>query len=113
MEKDLIYQVGFIIHAKAQDGEFDIERAVNNIVRTVEADPRCEVLTSMQGGGLHSYWEGRSTTSKEENVEEKIHVEFTREEFEHIMLYKEMCEATSAKAAILNAVSIALDDDCK
>ena len=59
MEKDLIYHVSFIIHAKAKDGEFDIENAVDNIVRTVEADPRCEVLTSAKGGGLRSYWEGR------------------------------------------------------
>lgn len=67
MEKDLIYQVSFIIHAKARDGEFDIERAVDNIVRTVEADPRCEVLTSTKGGGLRSYWECRSANTKEEN----------------------------------------------
>lgn len=60
MEKDLIYQVSFIIHAKVQDDDFDIESVVDNIVRTVEADPRCEVLTSAKGGGLRSYWEGRA-----------------------------------------------------
>jgi len=67
MEKDLVYWVGFIIHAKAQEEDFDIESVVDNIVRTVEADPRCEVLTSKKGGGLHSYWEGRSANTKEEN----------------------------------------------
>lgn len=67
MEKDLIYQVSFVIHAAVPDGKFDIESVVDNIVRTVEADPRCEVLTSKKGGGLHSYWEGRSANTKEEN----------------------------------------------
>lgn len=67
MEKDLIYRVSFIIHAAVQDDEFDIGSVVDNIVRTVEADPRCEVLNSVKGGGFHSYWEGRSAIIKEEN----------------------------------------------
>lgn len=66
-EKDLIYRVSFIIHARARDGEFDIERAVDNIARAVEADPRCEVLCTGEKGKLRSYWEGRSAITKEEN----------------------------------------------
>ena len=59
MEKDLIYQVNFVIHAAVPDGEFDIESVVDNIVRTVESDPRCEVLCTGEKGKLRSYWEGR------------------------------------------------------
>lgn len=40
----------------------------------------------------------------------KIHVEFTEEEFDMIMKYMEATEAVTVQAAILNAISVALDD---
>lgn len=40
---------------------------------------------------------------------EKINVEFTEEEFDIVLKYLEVCEATTVQNAILNAVSIALD----
>ena len=43
-------------------------------------------------------------------MEEKINVEFTRKEYDFIMQYVTASEAVSVQAAILNAVSIALDD---
>ena len=43
-------------------------------------------------------------------MEEKISVEFTGEEFEKIMEYMNHVEATTIQSAILNAISIALDD---
>lgn len=41
----------------------------------------------------------------------KIQVEFSEEEFDLIMKYMEATEAVTVQAAILNAISIALDDD--
>ena len=41
----------------------------------------------------------------------KIHVEFSEEEFDLIMKYMEATEAVTVQVAILNAISIALDDD--
>lgn len=41
----------------------------------------------------------------------KINVEFSEEEFDLIMKYMEASEAVTVQAAILNAISIALDDD--
>lgn len=43
------------------------------------------------------------------NMEEKIHVEFTGEEFDLILKYMDAVEATTVQNAILNAISIALD----
>ena len=43
-------------------------------------------------------------------MEEKISVEFTGEEFDKIMEYMKYSEATTIQNAILNAISIALDD---
>ncbi len=43
-------------------------------------------------------------------MEEKINVEFTGEEFELILKYMEAAEATTVQNAILNAITIALDD---
>ena len=40
---------------------------------------------------------------------EKINVEFTGEEFDLILKYMEVSEATTVQYAILNAISIALD----
>lgn len=44
------------------------------------------------------------------NMEEKINVEFTGEEFDLILKYMDAVEATTVQNAILNAISIALDD---
>lgn len=41
----------------------------------------------------------------------KINIEFSEEEFDLIMKYMEATEAVTVQAAILNAISIALDDD--
>lgn len=41
----------------------------------------------------------------------KIYVEFTEEEFDLIMKYMEVTEAATVQAAILNAISIAMDDE--
>ena len=46
-------------------------------------------------------------------MSEKINIEFTGEEFDMIMQYMKLIEATTVQNAILNAVSIALDDDQK
>ena len=43
-------------------------------------------------------------------MEEKISVEFTGKEFDKIMEYMKCSEATTIQNAILNAISIALDD---
>lgn len=43
-------------------------------------------------------------------MEEKISVEFTGEEFDKIMEYMKCSEAATIQNAILNAISIALDD---
>ena len=43
-------------------------------------------------------------------MEEKISVEFTDEEFDKIMEYMKYSEATTIQNAILNAISIILDD---
>ena len=40
---------------------------------------------------------------------EKINVEFTEEEFDIVLKYMEVSEATTVQNAILNAVSIVLD----
>ena len=42
---------------------------------------------------------------------EKINVEFTGEEFDFIMRYMKESEAVSVQVAILNAISVALDDE--
>lgn len=39
----------------------------------------------------------------------KIYVEFSEEEFDLIMKYMEETEAVTVRAAILNAISIAMD----
>lgn len=44
------------------------------------------------------------------DMEEKINVEFTGEEFDLILKYMDAVEATTVQNAILNAISIALDD---
>ena len=41
----------------------------------------------------------------------KIQVEFSEEEFDLIMKYMEATEAVTVQAAILNAISIALDGE--
>lgn len=43
-------------------------------------------------------------------MEEKVSIEFTGEEFDKIMQYMNQVEATTIQNAILNAISIALDD---
>ena len=43
-------------------------------------------------------------------MKEKISIDFTEKEFDFIMQYVTAAEAVSVQAAILNAVSIALDD---
>ena len=43
-------------------------------------------------------------------MEEKVRIEFTGEEFDHIMQYMNHVEATTVQNAIMNAISIALDD---
>lgn len=43
-------------------------------------------------------------------MEEKINVEFTGEEFDLILKYMDAVEAETVQDAILNAISIALDD---
>lgn len=44
-------------------------------------------------------------------MEEKINVEFTGEEFDFIMRYMKESEAVSVQVAILNAISVALDNE--
>ena len=44
------------------------------------------------------------------NMEEKINIEFTGEEFDKIMQYMNIVEATTVQNAIMNAISIALDE---
>jgi hypothetical protein len=39
----------------------------------------------------------------------KINVQFTEEEFDMIQKYQEACDAVTVQAAILNAISLALD----
>lgn len=46
----------------------------------------------------------------EDSMDEKVNVEFTRKEYDFIMQYVTASEAVNVQAAILNAVSIALDD---
>lgn len=41
--------------------------------------------------------------------ETKVSIEFTQEDFDLIRQYMEAVDATSVQAAVLNAVSIALD----
>ena len=41
----------------------------------------------------------------------KIYVEFSEEEFDLIMKYMKETEAVTVQAAILNAISIATDDE--
>ena len=43
-------------------------------------------------------------------MEEKIAVEFIGKEFDKIIEYMNLVEATTVQIAILNAISIALDD---
>ena len=46
---------------------------------------------------------------KDSNMEEKVSIEFTGEEFDLIMKYMDAVEATTVQNAILNAISIAMD----
>lgn len=41
---------------------------------------------------------------------EKISIDFTGEEFDRIMQYMELSEAVTVQTAIMNAISIALDE---
>ena len=43
--------------------------------------------------------------------EEKIAIEFNGEEFERIMEYMKLVEATTIQNAIMNAISIAMDEE--
>ena len=43
-------------------------------------------------------------------MDEKISIEFTGEEFDKIMQYMNLVEATTVQNAIMNAISIALDE---
>ena len=43
-------------------------------------------------------------------MEEKIHVEFSGVEFDKIMQYADLIDAVTVQAAIMNAISIALDE---
>lgn len=47
---------------------------------------------------------------KENRINEKISIEFTGKEFDYIMQYMKLVEATTVQNAILNAVSIAMDE---
>jgi hypothetical protein len=40
-----------------------------------------------------------------------INVQFTEEEFETVLMYQKVSEAVTVQAAILNAISLALDHD--
>lgn len=44
-------------------------------------------------------------------MDEKISIEFSGEEFDKIMEYMKLVEATTVQVAIMNAISIALDDN--
>lgn len=41
-----LYHIGFLVHAEDPDDTFDIKAMIDNIVDTVESDPRCEVLVT-------------------------------------------------------------------
>lgn len=43
-------------------------------------------------------------------MEQRINIEFTEEEYNLIMQYMKSIEATTVQNAILNAISIALDE---
>jgi len=43
-------------------------------------------------------------------MQEKIHVEFSSEQFEEIMRYMKLIEAPTVQCAIMNAISIAFDE---
>ena len=43
-------------------------------------------------------------------MEKRINIEFTEEEYNFIMQYMKSIEATTVQNAILNAISIALDE---
>lgn len=40
-----------------------------------------------------------------------INVQFTEEEFEMVLMYQKVSEAVTVQAAILNAISLALDHE--
>ena len=41
-----LYQIGFVVHVEDPDDTFDIKAMIDNIVETVEYDPKCEVLVT-------------------------------------------------------------------
>lgn len=43
-------------------------------------------------------------------MNEKVSIEFTGEEFDQIMQYMNLIDAVTVQAAIMNAISIAMDD---
>ena len=44
-------------------------------------------------------------------MDEKISIEFNGKEFDKIMKYMDLIKATTVQVAILNAISIAMDND--
>ena len=43
-------------------------------------------------------------------MDEKVSIEFAGEEFDQIMEYMKMIDAVTVQTAIMNAISIAMDD---
>lgn len=43
-------------------------------------------------------------------MNEKVSIEFTGEEFDQIMQYMKLIDAVTAQAAVMNAISIAMDE---
>jgi ABC-type lipoprotein export system ATPase subunit len=43
-------------------------------------------------------------------MNEKVSIEFTGEEFDQIMQYMKLIDAVTVQTAVMNAISIAMDD---
>ena len=43
-------------------------------------------------------------------MNEKVSIEFTGEEFDQIMQYMKLIDAVTVQTAVMNAISIAIDD---
>lgn len=54
--KDLLLNVSFLVHVELHDTdsflEMDLEKMMDKIQRTVEADSRCKLLMTKNGGGF-------------------------------------------------------------
>jgi len=52
--KDILYNCGFIVHAKLEDNEFfDYENLLDKLQAAIEQDPRLEVLVNDINGMRH------------------------------------------------------------